>query len=133
RSTALQGYWTVYILVIGGVLEFSTFRQRPEVITTVLVTVLYACFAYKNLGAIEVTLLERRAFLTALQEYPDTGPKRDDIRLLRKQLEPTLPLAEPTGVVWFHLACDLMTVAAVWAKEWQRRKNAQQGTAPAPA
>ena len=27
RTTALQWYWTVYILVIGGVIGFSTFRQ----------------------------------------------------------------------------------------------------------
>ena len=32
RSTALQWYWTVYVLVIGGVLGFSTFRQRPELV-----------------------------------------------------------------------------------------------------
>ena len=60
RSVALQWYWTVYVLVIGGVLGFSTFRQRPELVTTILVTVLYLGFAYKNLGAIrDVTELRR--------------------------------------------------------------------------
>ncbi len=28
RSVALQWYWTIYVLVIGGVVGFSTFRQR---------------------------------------------------------------------------------------------------------
>jgi hypothetical protein len=27
RSVALQWYWTIYVIVIGGVLGFSTFRQ----------------------------------------------------------------------------------------------------------
>jgi hypothetical protein len=48
RSTALQWYWTVYVAVIGGILAFSVFRQRPEPVTVLLVTALYACFAYKN-------------------------------------------------------------------------------------
>ena len=26
RSTALQWYWTIYVIVIGGVLGFSTLR-----------------------------------------------------------------------------------------------------------
>ena len=45
RSVALQWYWTVYVLVIGGILGFSMFRQRREFVTTVLITILFACFA----------------------------------------------------------------------------------------
>ena len=45
RSNALQWYWTVYVAVIGGLLAFSSLRQRPDRITGVLVTVLYVCFA----------------------------------------------------------------------------------------
>ena len=126
RSTALQWYWTIYIIVIGGVLGFSTFRQRPELATTVLVSILYACFAYKNLGAIEVTLMERQGFRTAIQQYPASGPNADDIRRVRELLEPTLPLSDPVGLQYFHVACDLLTIAAVWAKEWRRRKTADQ-------
>ena len=123
RSTALQWYWTIYVLVIGGVLGFSTFRQRPETVTVVVVTILYACFAYKNLGAIEVTLLERQAFLSAIKDYPVSMNKPGDIELVRKYLEPILPLSQSEGVRYFHVACDLLTIAAVWAKEWRRRKN----------
>ncbi len=52
RSNALQWYWTLYVVVLGGLLAFSSLRQRPDHRTAVLVTILYCCFAYKNLGAI---------------------------------------------------------------------------------
>ena len=126
RSTALQWYWTVYVAVIGGLLAFSVFRQRPETVTVVLVTALYVCFAYKNLGAIEVTLLERQAFRSAINKYPADGSNSGDITRVREALEPILPLADPEGVRYFHIACDLMTIAAVWIKEWQRRKRTEQ-------
>jgi hypothetical protein len=129
RSTALQWYWTIYIIVIGGALGFSTFRQRPEPLTVVLITILYGCFAYKNLGAIEVTLMERRAILGAIKEYPASGPNGSDIQRVRDVLEPILPLSEPSGVRSFHVACDLLTVAALWAKEWRRRKAAELSSA----
>ena len=125
RTVALQWYWTAYIIVIGGILAFSVFRQRPEMVTAVLLTILYACFAYKNLGAIEVTLMERQAFLTAINEYPATGPSAADVQRVRDALEPILPLEEPTGTRYFHIICDLLTIAAIWAKEWQRRKSVE--------
>src|SRR5438477_5111040 len=89
RSVALQWYWTIYVLVIGGVLGFSTFRQRPELVTTVLVSVLYVCFAYKNLGAIEATADEREAIRSALQDYPaDSGTDAADVKRVRDRLQP---------------------------------------------
>jgi hypothetical protein len=121
RSTALQWYWTIYILVIGGVLGFSTFRQRPETVTVVFVTILYGCFAYKNLGAIEATALEREAILSALKDYPASGENAADIKRLREVLEPTLPPYDITGARYFHIACDLLLIALLWAKEWLRR------------
>jgi hypothetical protein len=129
RSTALQWYWTVYILVIGGVLGFSTFRQHKELATTILVTILYACFAYKNLGAIESTTQERNAILAALKEYPEApnafnpGAKdAPDVKRVRHRLEPTLTGPEYQSYGIFHIACDLMTIAVVWIKEWHRRQ-----------
>ena len=133
RTRGLDWYWTVYILVIGGIFGFSIFRQRPEIVTVVVVTILYACFAYKNLGAIEVTLLERQAFLAAIRDYPATGPKAEDIKRIRDRLEPILPLAEPEGVRSFHLSCDVLTLAALWAKEWLRRRRAEPVPATAAA
>jgi hypothetical protein len=121
RSVALQWYWTLYVLVIGGVLGFSTFRQRPELITTILVTILYACFAYKNLGAIEATAEERQAILSLVKEYPAGDPNADNIRRTRAKLEPTMPEYDIAGVRYFHWACSLLTIAFLWAKEWRRR------------
>src|SRR6185436_16121436 len=86
RSTALQWYWTVYILVIGGVLGFSTLRQRPEAITTLLVTLLYLGFAYKNDTAIEATAEEREAILAVLKSYPTSGASAADVERVRAKL-----------------------------------------------
>src|SRR5262245_52088088 len=122
RSSALQWYWTIYVLVIGGVLAFSTFRQHKDIVTTVLVTALYACFAFKNLGAIEHTLMERNIILSAIKEYPASGPDAADVKRTRDVLEPALMPQEYDGVRNFHVACDLMTIAVLFAKEWRRRK-----------
>jgi hypothetical protein len=122
RSTALQWYWTVYVLVIGGVLGFSTFRQRPELVTSILVTILYACFAYKNVGAIEATAEEREALLSVIRDYPAGGSNASDVLPVRKKLEPTLSPYDIPGARYFHIACDLLTVAFLWSKEWVRRK-----------
>src|SRR5438105_1731461 len=129
RSVALQWYWTVYVVVIGGVLGFSTFRQRPELVTTVLVTILYAAFAWKNLGAIEATAEEREAVLAAVKAYPASGPGAPDITRVREKLEPTIPPYDIAGARYFHLACDLLTIAFLWVKEWRRRKPELSPTA----
>src|SRR5258708_19659383 len=91
RSVALQWYWTILVIVIGGVLGFSTFRQRPDILTTVLVTILFVCFSYKNLGAIEATADERQAILLAIKEYPSAGSNAADIERLLAKLRPKFP------------------------------------------
>ncbi len=125
RSTAIQWYWTVYVLVIGGLLGFSVFRQRAEPVTVVPITILYGCFAWKNLGAIEATLRERQAILAAIEEYP-TSEHTQEVLRVRKELEPVLTstAADPRGVRYFHVVCDVLALAAVWGKEWLRRKAA---------
>jgi hypothetical protein len=122
RSVALQWYWTIYVIVIGGVLGFSTFRRHPELVTTILITILYACFAYKNLGAIEATAEEREAILSALKAFPDSGPNAERITRVRTALEPTLSAYDIAGARYFHVACDILTVVFLWAKEWRRRQ-----------
>jgi hypothetical protein len=131
RSVALQWYWTIYIIVIGGILGFSTFRERPDTAIAVLVTVLYACFAYKNLGALEATLTQQQAIRTAIKEYPVSQLGGDYTRRERELLEPELSLSESAGVRYFHVACDLLTVGAIWAKEWRRRQTAERLSVPA--
>lgn len=131
RSVALQWYWTVYILVIGGVGAFSTFRMRPQVSTTAIVTVLYLGFAYKNLGAIEATAEEREAVRLAAKEYPEAGANAADIMRLRGRLEPAMPEYSIPGARYFHLFCDLLVVAFLWTKEWLRRQTSEWPAAPA--
>jgi hypothetical protein len=122
RSTALQWYWTIYIIVIGGVLAFSSFRQHKDVLVTILVTALYGCFAYKNLGAIEATIVERQAILGEIKAYPTSTADPANLASLRQRLEPALVSQEPQDIHNFHLVCDLMTIAAIWVKEFRRKK-----------
>ncbi len=126
RSDALQWYWTVYIAVIGGLLAFSSIRRRPDVVTTALVTVLYIVFAYKNLAAIENVSNQRLAVLSAIKEYPDTGADGADIKRLRNALEPKLTPAQLDSVRYFHVGTDILTIAALWALEWGRRRANRQ-------
>ena len=132
RSNALQWYWTVYVVVIGGLLAFSSLRKRPDVVTAVLVTVLYVCFAYRNLGAIRETTAQRFAALSLVRDpaaatrvgsAPTDGvePGR-----LREVLEPTLRPPSEANVTTFHVSCDVLTVAALWAMEWRRRRAAAE-------
>jgi hypothetical protein len=126
RSVALQWYWTILVIVIGGVLGFSTFRQRPDIVTTILVTVLFVCFSYKNLGAIEATADERQAILLAIKEYPASGSNAAEIERVRGKLEPKLPEYDIAGARYFHVACALLTIAFLGAAEWRRRKAAEE-------
>jgi hypothetical protein len=80
-----------------------------------------------------VTLKERKAFADAIKDYPASGSHAEDVQRVRKNLEPIMPEAEPVGTTYFHLACDLMTIAAVWAKEWLRRREADRSPAPVAA
>ena len=120
RSVALQWYWTIYVLVIGGIVGFSVFRQRREFVTTVLITILFACFAFKNEGAIEATAEEREAIRAAFKDYPPTGANAADVKLVRDKVEPTLTAYNIAGARYFHIVCALLTIAFVWAKELRR-------------
>ena len=125
RGNALQWLWTLYVLVIGGLLAFSTLRQKPDMVGTTLVSVLYICFAYKNLGAISALIAEREVIMAALRSYSVTA-----------ELTAILDAQQPTvaaGARSFHIACDLLTVAAVWAMEWRRRRHVARDPQPQPA
>jgi len=111
--------------VIGGLLAFSSLRQRKDALTVLLVTILYAFFAYKNLGAIHDVTRERFAILSALKESSPTvrsDAEAVDVKRLRELLEPTLNPPAYDGVRNFHVASDILTIAAIWAMEWRRRK-----------
>jgi hypothetical protein len=116
RSNALQNYWTLYVVVIGGLLAFASIRKQPDVITTLLVTVLYCFFAYKNLDAIHDVTMQRYAILDLA--------KQAKTAILGQVLEPTLVAPAWEGVRNFHIASDVLTVLALWAMELRRRKAA---------
>src|SRR5262249_9703165 len=69
RSNALQWYWTLYVVIVGGLLAFSSLRERKDALTGLLVSILFACFAYKNCGAIGDVTAERHAILAAIRGY----------------------------------------------------------------
>jgi hypothetical protein len=121
RSNALQWYWTVYVVVIGGLLAFSSLRQRPDLLTAVLVTVLYCFFAYKNLGAIRDVTMQRLAVLELIKQTPAVGSASTQSPQALQALQDTLVAPDYAGVRNFHIASDLLTIAAVWAMEWRRR------------
>lgn len=122
RSNALQWYWTLYVMIIGGLLAFSSLRKERDLITTTLVTVLFCFFAYKNLGAIHDVTVQRLAVLQAIKTSPGSE-NATDAQPVRNLLEPTLVVPTYESVRNFHIASDLLTVAAVWAME-RRRRNA---------
>ena len=129
RSNALQWYWTLYVVVAGGLLAFSSLRVRPDVITAVLVTVLFAMFAYKNAGAIGDTTFQRMAALKAIQDYPHSEQDGAALNVARAALEPTLAVPAWEGVRNFHVCSDVLVILAVWAMELRRRRAARATTA----
>src|SRR3954471_8105828 len=133
RSNALQRYWTLYVVIAGGLLAFSSLRVRPDVTTGVLVTVLFAMFAYKTLGASGDTTVQRMATLKAIREYPSTEQDAASARRAGEILEPTLIIPAWEGVRNFHVCSDVLVVAAVWAMELRRRRAARTAAVPAKA
>src|SRR4051812_42132812 len=111
RSNALQWYWTLYVVIVGGLLAFSSLRVRRDPITGILVTVLFCMFAYKNLGAIGDATFQRMA---TLEEIHRLGPVAAGLP------ESVLEVPAYPGVRNFHIASDVLTVAALWAMELRR-------------
>lgn len=125
RSNALQWYWTLYVVVIGGLLAISSFRRRTDRLLTVLVTVLYCFFAYKNLGAIQDASDQRTAILQSIRHVAMNGTDSPN-RELRDRLEPTLVSPSSPSIRNFHVVCDLLTIAALWTMERRRRRLARE-------
>jgi hypothetical protein len=122
RSNALQAYWTLYVVIVGALLAFSSLRKLPAAVTTLIVTLLFGLFAYENLDAIMTVTRQRHATLAAIkQSDSSTAP---EIKPVRDLLEPTLTPAEESAVQRTHLVSDLLTIVGLWAMELRRRKNA---------
>ena len=124
RSNALQAYWTLYVVIVGGLLAFSSLRKQSAALTTLIVSILFALFAYENLDAIQATGTHRRATLAAINASEGTAA---DVSRLRQELEPKLQPASAAATARTHLISDALTIAALWAMELRRRKY---GVAP---
>ena len=122
RSNAAQWYWTLYVVIVGGLLAFSAQRQQRDFFTTMLITVLFVIFAYKNLDALMDTTAQRHATLDAIRRTTLTlAPGSVDVKSV---LEPTMTPATLGSVRTTHITSDVLTVLALWAMERRRRKNA---------
>ena len=123
RTTALQNYWTLYVVVVGGLLAFSSLRKQPAALTTLIVSILFGLFAYENLDAIKATATQRHAALAAIKQS-DAGSTAAEIKPVRDLLEPTLNPASISSMQTTHLISDILTIVGLWVLELRRRKNA---------
>jgi hypothetical protein len=130
RSTAMQAYWNLYVVIVGGLLAFSSLRRQPAAITTLIVSILFALFAYENLGAMYDTTRQRFATIQAIRQFDSSGTDATSLKQTRDQLEPTLTPATYNSVRATHVTSDILTIAALWAMEFRRRRL--KSTTPAP-
>lgn len=121
RTTALQNYWTLYVVIVGGLLAFSSLRKQPASLTTLIVSILFALFAYENLSAIQATASNRLATLDAIKASEGTA---SDVLRARERIEPTLQPASHASTTWTHLISDVLTIAGLWTMELRRRQAA---------
>jgi hypothetical protein len=123
RTTALQNYWTLYVVIVGGLLAFSSLRKQPAALTTLIVSILFGLFAYENLDAIKATAGQRLATLAAIKQS-DAGSTAPEIKPVRDLLEPTMNPATVGSTQTTHLISDVLTIVGLWVMELRRRKNA---------
>lgn len=121
RGNAMQNFWNLYVVILGGILAFSSLRKQPAPITTALVCLLFALFAYENLGALHDVTGQRFALLEAVKTFhlTEAGPAVEQTRAL---LEPTLTPATWSSVKITHLTSDILAIAALVAMEFRRRR-----------
>src|SRR5947207_4658052 len=123
RTTALQNYWTLYVVIVGGLLAFSSLRKQPAALTTLIVSILFGLFAYENLDAIKATATQRHATLAAIKQS-DAGSTAPEIKPVRDLIEPTLNPASISSTQITHLISDILTILGLWVMELRRRINA---------
>jgi hypothetical protein len=122
RSNATQQYWNLYVIIVGGVLAFSSLRKQPAAVTTLLVCILFSLFAYKNLGALQDVTVQRFAIVNAIkQSEAESGATSPNVKHARELIEPTLTPATWQSVKITHLTSDVLTILALIAMELRRR------------
>ena len=98
RSSAVLSLWTLYVVILGGLLAFSSLRKMPDRITTILLSVLFAVFAYQNLSGLHDAAVQRLAVLEAIRQ--NDAP---DAHTMRTVFEPTLTPVSYGNIRGFHL------------------------------
>jgi len=121
RSNAIQGYWNLYVVVVGGLLAFSSLRKQPAPITTLIISILFGLFAYENHEAIQVATGQRLATHAAITKF-DAANTAPTAKSVREELEPTLTPTSHGGVRTTHLVSDILVIAGLWAMEMRRRQ-----------
>src|SRR3954463_4670876 len=127
RANAMQQYWNLYVIIVGGILAFSSMRKQPAAVTTLLVCILFALFAYNNLDAMYDTTAQRFATLNAIKKFDAntaTGAASNEVRAL---IEPTLTPATYGRVRATHVTSDVLAIAALCAMEMRRRRLQAKG------
>ena len=125
RSGALQSYWTLYVVIIGALLAFSSLRKTPDRITTILVSVLFAVFAFQNLGGLRDAADQRLAVLQTIKRVNAAGgADAAEIQTMKEIFEPTLAPVTYGNIRNFHLLSDALTLLALWSMELRRRRAA---------
>src|SRR5213593_3876354 len=122
RSTAMQQYLNLYVIIVRGVLAFSSLRKQPAAITTALVCILFCLFAHKNLDAMYDTTQQRFATIEAIKQFDGSGTNPASLKQARDLLEPTLTPATYGSVRATHVISDILTIAALCAMEFRRRR-----------
>ena len=121
RATAMQSYWNLYVVILGGMLAFSSMRKQPAAVTTLLVSILFALFAYNNLDAMHDTTAQRFAVLHSIKDF-NAGDTAATNKPIRDLIEPTLTPATYHSVWLTHVTSDILAIAALWAMEMRRRR-----------
>ena len=121
RSTALQNYWTLYVVIVGGLLAFCPCANNrgpnhPDCHTSFRFVCLRKprCNQSYDGGSVMPRCRHQQS---------DPGSTAPEIKPVRDLLEPTLNPATESSARNTHLVSDLLTIAALWAMELRRRKN----------
>lgn len=123
----MQEFWNLYVVIVGGVLAFSSLRKQPAAVTTALVCLLFGLFAYENLDALHDVTAQRFATIEAIKKYgSDTSNALVD-KQVRDLIEPTLTPATYSSVRTTHVTSDVLTIAALCAMEVRRRRLQAKG------
>ena len=122
RAGAMQQYWNLYVVIVGGILAFSSMRKQPAAVTTALVCILFGLFAYNNLGAMRDTTAQRFATLEAIKQSHAAANNSGDQNGIHGLLLPTLTPATYSSVRRTHVISDVLTIAALCAMELRRRR-----------